>query len=200
MSPLLRMVTMVPDASLGVARDLQRAASGMFRFGARVSASVVNAATRPAFVRQPLERIEARVDALAVQGAQAREVEVVRVGALAKRAEPMITEFMETVVALLPIDALLARIDVNGLLERVDVNALIERIDLATIVNEVLAGIEIGDLIHDSTTGIASDVRDSVRGGAVSADSRIARIVDRIVRRGRERDLMLPGYAVLGAP
>jgi hypothetical protein len=199
-SPLLRIVTLVPDASLGVARDLQRAAGGIFRLGTQMSATVVNAATRPAFVRRPLERIEARVDALAVQGAAAREVEVVRVGTLAKRAEPMITEFLETVVALLPIDALLARIDVNGLLQRVDVNALIERVDLATIVNEVLAGIEIGDLIHDSTTGIASDVRDSVRSGAVSADTRISRIVDRIVRRGRERDLVLPGYALLGAP
>src|SRR4051794_23079578 len=97
-SPLLRMVTLVPDASLGVARDLQRAAGGMFRFGARVTTTVVNAATRPAIVRQPLERIEAHVDALAVQGAAAREVEVVRVSTMAKRAEPMITEFLETVV------------------------------------------------------------------------------------------------------
>ena len=85
-SPLLRMATMVPDASLGVARDLQRAASGLLRFGARMTTSVVNVATRPAFVRGPLERVEARVYVLAAQGYAARQAEMVRVGVMARRA------------------------------------------------------------------------------------------------------------------
>ena len=170
-SPLLRMATMVPDASLGVARDLsaRRAACSASERG--MTTSVVNVATRPAFVRGPLERVEARVDVLAAQGSAARQAEVVRVGVIARRAEPMITEFMETVVAVVADRRAARRIDVNGLLERVDVNVLIDRIDLATVVNEVLAGIEIGDLIHDSTTGIASDVRDSARSGAVRPTS-----------------------------
>ena len=79
-------------------------------------------------------------------------------------------------------------------------NALVAQVDVGPLVAEVLAGIEIGDLIHDSTNSIASDVRDTVRSGAASLDGRIARIVDRIVRHGRERDLVVPGYAMPGVP
>jgi hypothetical protein len=85
-------------------------------------------------------------------------------------------------------------------MQRVDLNALMARVDIDQLVAEVLAGIEIGDLIHDSTNSIASDVRDTVRSGAASADGRMARIVDRIVRRGRERELVVPGYAVSLTP
>ena len=123
------------------------------------------------------------------------------VGAWLQHVEPILTEVLEHVVALLPIDALLARVDVDGLVGRVEVNTIVERVDLQRIVGEVLAGIELGDLIHDSTTGVVSDVRDSVRTGAVTADGRMARDhrPDREAS-GASRDLFLPGYAVFGAP
>jgi hypothetical protein len=96
------------------------------------------------------------------------------------------------------IDALLARIDVNDLMSRVDVEALLGRIDINQLVDQVdLDGIvertEIGSLVVRSTSGIASEVLDTVRSAAVGVDGTVNRMVDRILRR---RDQPLgPGIA-----
>src|SRR5262249_8304801 len=107
-------------------------------------------------------------------------------------------------VALLPIEAILARVDVNAIvgsvdlnavLDRVDMDALLARLDLPTLINNVLSDIEIGDLIQESTSGIASDARDIVRMQAHGADDLLARVVDRILFRRKPRDLMTPNFA-----
>jgi hypothetical protein len=197
-SPLVQLARLVPDASFAIARDLQRAAFGAVRLGTHWSAAVLGAVASAPVVAGPLGLVEDRVESLARHGSQQRQADVLRFGVVLQRAEPIVTGFLERIVALLPIDALLARVDVDGLVQRVDVNAIISRVDVDGLVAEVLSGIEIGDLIHDSTNSIASDVRDTVRSGAASVDGRLARIVDRIVRHGRERDLVVPGYAVPG--
>ena len=199
-SPLVQLALLVPDASFAIARDVQRAAFGAFRFGTRCSAAVLEAVVKVPVIATPLAAVEARVESLARQGSQERQADALRFGVVLQRAEPMLEEFLERVVQILPIDALLARIDVDALIRRVDVNALVAQVDVGPLVAEVLSGIEIGDLIHDSTNSIASDVRDTVRSGAASVDGRLARVVDRIVRRGRERDLVVPGYAIPGVP
>jgi hypothetical protein len=199
-SPLVQFALLVPDASFAIARDLQRVTFGAVRLGTRWTATVIGAVASTPVVAAPLSVVEARVESLARHGSQQRQADVLRFGVVLQRAEPILTAFLERVVALLPIDALLARVDVDGLVQRVDVNDIISRVDVDELVAEVLSGIEIGDLIHDSTNSIASDVRDTVRSGAASVDGRLARIVDRIVRRGRERDLVVPGYAIPGVP
>ena len=198
-SPLVQLALLVPDASFAIARDLQRAAFGVVRFGTNWSTAIIGAVASTPVIGGPLGLVEERVESLARQGSRQRQADVYRFGVVLQRAEPIVTGVLERVVAMLPIDALLARIDVDALIRRVDVNALVAQVDVGPLVSEVLAGIEIGDLIHDSTNSIASDVRDTVRSGAASVDGRIARIVDRIVRHGRERDLVVPGYAVPGA-
>ena len=162
---------------------------------------------------RPLAVVERRVAPLARVGAQQRQADLARFGVVMEDAEPRLGALLERVVEVLPIDRLLERVDIDALIRRVDVDALIGRVDvdgivarvdidgivgrvdLQRIVADVLAGIEIGDLIHDSTNSIVTDARDTVRGGAASVDGTLARIVDRIVRRGRERNDVLPGYA-----
>jgi len=199
-SPLVQLARLVPDASFAIARDLQRAAFGAVRFGTRCSAAVVDAVVRAPVIASSLAVVEGRVESLARQGSQQRQADALRFEVVLQRAEPMLVQLLERVVEILPIDALLARIDVDALIRRVDVNALVAQVDVGPLVADVLSGIEIGDLIHDSTNSIASDVRDTVRTGAASVDGRLARIVDRIVRGGRERDLVVPGYAIPGVP
>src|SRR5262249_43196831 len=83
----------------------------------------------------------------------------------------------------------------NAILERVDMDALLARLDLPTLINNVLSEIELGDLIQESTSNIATDARDVVRMQAHSADDLLARVVDRILFRRRARDLMTPTFA-----
>ena len=77
--------------------------------------------------------------------------------------------------------------------------SIICRIDLPSIISQVLSEIELGDLIQESTTSIASDARDTVRVQVMNVDGLVARIVDKILLRHRERDLDVPGFA-LGGP
>ena len=73
------------------------------------------------------------------------------------------------------------------------------RMDLGGLISDVLSQIELGDLISDSTSSIATDARDAVRVQAMSVDGGLARVVDRVLRRTRERDVVVPGFQLRGA-
>jgi hypothetical protein len=122
--------------------------------------------------------------------------------AMFTRAEPVISHVLRRVVEVMPIEAVLARVDINALVgqvdvdaivRRVDVEALITRLDLPSIIGEVLGELQLGDLIQDSTTGIAADVRDSMRVRAIRVDGGLAAVIDRVLMRRRPRDLAVPG-------
>jgi hypothetical protein len=101
---------------------------------------------------------------------------------------------LRLVVDLLPIEAILDRVDVNAIVGRVDIDELVQRVNVAKIVTDVLENIELGDLIADSTTNIAADARDTVRVQAIRADGGLAGVIDRVLGRRTERDLVVPGY------
>ena len=87
----------------------------------------------------------------------------------------------------------------NAIVSQVDVGALISSMDLGSIISDVLSQIELGDLISDSTSSIATDARDGVRVQAMSVDGGLAHLVDKVLRRRRERDLLVPGFQLRGA-
>ena len=166
-SPLVQLALLVPDASFAIARELQRAAFGICGFGTRRSAAVIGAVSSTPVMARPLALVEARVAPIARQARNSARPTCFGSESSFSGREPMLVEVIERVVEILPIDAILARIDVDALLRRVDVDGIVSRVDidgivarvdLQGIVAEVLAGIEIGDLIHDSTNSIASDV------------------------------------------
>jgi hypothetical protein len=155
-------------------------------------------------MRRPVAFVEARVQGLAAYGDEQRRADTVRAQSLLTRAESALAVVMRHAVDLLPIDAILARVDVNALvggvdlnaiLDRVDMDALLARLDLPTLINNVLSEIELGDLIQESTTNIATDVRDVVRVQSHGADDLLARVVDRILLRRRPRDVATPNFA-----
>jgi hypothetical protein len=145
-------------------------------------------------VRGSLTLLETPVAAVAARGAALRHDDEEQLKTFLAGVEPLVSTVLRFVVDLLPIEAILDRVDVDSIIRRVDVNALVQRVDLPTIVTDMLEQIELGDLIADSTTGIASDARDSVRVQAIRADGGVASLVDRILRRRKPRDLVVPGY------
>jgi hypothetical protein len=155
-------------------------------------------------MRRPVAFVEARVQGLAAYGEEQRRADAVRAQSLLDRAEGVLAVVMRHVVEVLPIEAILARVDVNAIVGSVDLNAVLDqldfdalltRLDLPTLIDNVLTQIEIGDLIQESTSGIASDARDAVRLQAHSADDLLTRVMDRILFRRRPRDLMTPNFA-----
>ena len=203
-SPLVALAALAPDAAFAAARMFQRAAFGAVNRGARLTGAVAGAVVSTPPVRGGLSFLEAQLHPLADRGAEQRHEDEAQFRSFLTGLEPLISAVLEIVVELLPIEAILAkvdvdalvgRVDVNALVGRVDVNEIVQRVDLPGIVTAVLENIELGDLIADSTTNIATNARDSARVQAIRVDGGLASVVDRILRRRNERDLVVRGYA-----
>jgi len=74
-------------------------------------------------------------------------------------------------------------VDLDGLVATVDVDAIIQRLDLASLVQEVIAEIDLPGIIRESTGSVASSTVQGVRMQSITGDEAIARAVDRLRRR-----------------
>jgi hypothetical protein len=193
-SPLVALAAMAPDAAFGAARLFQRATFAAFGRAARLSSAVAGAVLDTPPLRGSLARLETPVAVVAARGAALRHDDEEQLKAFLVSIEPLVSTVLQFVVDLLPIEAILDRVDVDAIVRRVDIDALVQRVDLPRVVTEVLEKIELGDLIADSTTSIATDARDAVRVQAIRVDGGVASVVDRILRRRKSRDLAVPGY------
>jgi hypothetical protein len=118
--------------------------------------------------------------------------------AIAAAVVPAIVERIDVnaLLAKVDVDALVARIDVNRILDTVDVDELVGRVDMAAVAREALEGVDLGEIIQDSTASIATDTLEAVRIQAMRADGLLARIVDLpLRRRGRQTALAPRGRA-----
>jgi hypothetical protein len=198
-SPLVAMIAAAPDAAFATAYEVRRAAFGAVGFGARLSIAVAGSVLESPPLRGPVARLEAQVTTLSARGTELRQQDATQARSLVTRVEPVITRVLERIVGMMPIEAVLARVDVNAIVSQVDVGALLARMDLGSLITDVLSQIELGDLISDSTSSIATDARDGVRVQVMGVDSGLERLVDRVLRRRRERDLIVPGFNLRGA-
>jgi hypothetical protein len=94
------------------------------------------------------------------------------------------------------LDRILLQVDLNAAAARLDVDALIDRIDLVGLAREVLAEIDLPEIIRESTGAVASDAVRGVRMQTISADDAIARAFDRL----RLRTQRVPATATTPAP
>ena len=74
-----------------------------------------------------------------------------------------------------------------------DIDAIVRRLDLVALAEEVVNGIDLPEIIRESTGSMASDVVRDARMQSIDADVVIARVVDRIIRRRRARRTDAPG-------
>jgi hypothetical protein len=207
-SPLVALAAMAPDAAFGAARMLQRATFAVLGRGAHISGAIAGAVLDAPPVRASLTRLETPVAVVAARGAAYRHGDEEQLKAFLVSIEPLVSTVLQFVVDLLPIDAILdrvdvdaivRRVDVDALMRRVDVDAIVQRVDVPSLVTGVLENIELGDIIADSTTNIATSARDTARVRAIRVDGGLAGVIDRILRRQRARDLVVGGYPVAGA-
>jgi hypothetical protein len=114
-------------------------------------------------------------------------------GAIAAAVVPAVVERIDVnaLLAKVDVDALLSRIDVNRILDQIDVDELVGRVDMAAVAREALEGIDLGEIIQDSTASIATDTLEAVRIQAMRADDLIARLFDALLLRRRRRETAL---------
>lgn len=78
------------------------------------------------------------------------------------------------------VDAVVATVDLDAAAARLDVDAVIDRVDIVALVQEVIAAIDLPEIIRESTGSMASETLRGVRMQSISGDDAIARVVERV--------------------
>src|SRR6185312_10686119 len=92
-------------------------------------------------------------------------------------------DLTELVVSRVHLDRIARALDIEAIAGRLDLNALAARIDLIGLAEQVVVGIDLPQLIRDSTGSVASEGVAGVRMGGMEADQALAHFVDRVLRR-----------------
>jgi hypothetical protein len=95
---------------------------------------------------------------------------------VAEAAESVLNRVVVGVVDMLDIEQLIDHVPINKVVARVDIPGVIDEIDLAGVIRE-------------STTGLGAEALVASRSGLMATDLWSARMVDRILRRKKPRDL-----------
>jgi hypothetical protein len=182
----------------------RRAADAIHAANARMK-PVVDAARSNALFK-PIESLRASSGGLADRGADDAERGA---GQMLEALDALIGYVVREVlrhvevnelVASIDVNALLARLDIQALIDRVDPNALVERldvdaiarrIDVAELARRALEEIEVSNVIRESTGTLTVETVDALRHRGATADGRLARFVDSILRRSNGRDTRL---------
>jgi hypothetical protein len=100
---------------------------------------------------------------------------------------------IDAIAKRIEIDAIVERVDIDAIVSRIDIDAIVERLDLVALAEEVVNGIDLPEIIRESSGSMASDVVRDARMQTIDADVAIARVIDRIIRRRRARHTDAPG-------
>jgi hypothetical protein len=83
-----------------------------------------------------------------------------------------------------PTSMVLDRVDIDQIIaERVDIDRIIERIDLVALVTEVVAELDLPEIVRDSSQTMAAETVDGLRVRGMNADRSLAEFIDRVLRR-----------------
>ena len=84
-------------------------------------------------------------------------------------------------------ELVMSRVDLDRIARTLDLTALAERIDLIGLAEQVIVGIDLPQIIRDSTGSVASEGIAGVRMQGMEADQALAHLVDRLLRRRTRR-------------
>ncbi len=100
---------------------------------------------------------------------------------------------IDAIAKRIDLDAIVERIDIDAIVSRVDLDAIVDRVDIVGLAEEVVNGIDLPEIIRESTGSMASEVVRDARMQSIQADLAIARLVDHFIRRRRARRTDAPG-------
>jgi hypothetical protein len=100
---------------------------------------------------------------------------------------------VDAVADRIDLDRIADRLDLDKIVARVDVDAVIDRVDLVALAEQVIDGIDLPEIIRESSGSMASEVVRDVRIQSIEADERVAHIIDRLLRRRQARHTDAPG-------
>jgi hypothetical protein len=94
---------------------------------------------------------------------------------------------VDAVAARIDLDAIVSRIDLDAIVGRVDIDAIVARVDLPALTEEVIDEVDLGEIIRESSSTMATETVDALRVQGMRVDGLVSRVVDRILLRQGER-------------
>jgi hypothetical protein len=89
----------------------------------------------------------------------------------------------DLVLSNVDLDRVAAAIDLDAAAARIDIEAIVARIDLIGLAEEIIDGVDLPEIIRESTGSMASETVRSVRMQGIVADEAVGRAVDRLLAR-----------------
>jgi hypothetical protein len=94
---------------------------------------------------------------------------------------------LDAIVDRVDVDAIAERIDLDAIIGRVDIDAILARVDLPGLTEQVIDEVDLGEIIRESSSTMASETVDALRVQGMHVDGLVSRIVDRILLRDGQR-------------
>jgi hypothetical protein len=94
---------------------------------------------------------------------------------------------LDEIVDRVDVDAIAARIDLDAIVARLDIDAILARVDLPALTEQVIDEVDLGEIIRESSSTMASETVDALRVQGMRVDGLVSRIVDRILLREGQR-------------
>jgi hypothetical protein len=120
--------------------------------------------------RVDLDQVVARIDLQ-------RIVERIDLNQIAARID------LDEIVERIDVDAIAARIDLDAIVARVDIDAILARVDLPGLTEQVIDEVDLGEIIRESSSTMASETVDALRVQGMRLDGLVSRVIDRILLR-----------------
>jgi hypothetical protein len=90
---------------------------------------------------------------------------------------------LDAIVADVDIDAIVAMVDIDASARGVDLDAIVDRLDLVALTNRAIEGVDLAEIIRESTGSVTGEMVRGVRMHGVAADRAVGGLVDRLLRR-----------------
>jgi hypothetical protein len=95
---------------------------------------------------------------------------------------------IDRVIDRIDLNEIAAGLDVNAVAARLDIGQVLERIDLTQIANQVIAEVDLPEIIRESSGAMASETMVGMRIRGIEADERVNRVIDRLLLRRRNHN------------
>jgi hypothetical protein len=94
---------------------------------------------------------------------------------------------VDAVAARIDLDAIVSRIDLDAIVGRVDIDAIVARVDLPALTEEVIDEVDLGEIIRESSSTMATETVDALRVQGMRVDGLVSRVIDRLLLREGQR-------------
>jgi hypothetical protein len=95
---------------------------------------------------------------------------------------------IDAIADRIDLNAIAARIDLDAIVARVDIDAILARVDLPALTEQVIDEVDLGEIIRESSSTMATETVDALRAQGMRVDGLVSRIVDRILQRDGQRE------------